>query len=128
MREFSIDVINRWVNFWNTYDLRQFENLFLWSNDVTYFSSEKYGLIKGYEALKKHHQGFDFVDGGKIQENRLWLEDLDIKKFYNTVVVCGIWFFKRVNSDNVQKGPVTVVYINSSESWKIAHMNFGNYK
>lgn len=48
--------------------MNQFEKLFLKDDRVTYFSSEKQGVIKGYEALLKHHEGFGFVKGGKVSE------------------------------------------------------------
>ena len=43
--------LDRWVELWNTYNLDMVEELFLTDDRVTYFSSEKRGLIEGYEAL-----------------------------------------------------------------------------
>jgi ketosteroid isomerase-like protein len=128
VKKFSMKIIDDWVKFWNTYDLNQAESLFLKDEKVTYFSSEKQGIIKGYEALVKHHEGFGFVNGGKAQSNKLWLEGMDVADFGDSVIVCAIWFFKRPNSESPQKGPVTIVYEMSPDGWRIAHANFGNYK
>jgi ketosteroid isomerase-like protein len=128
MAKFSSKTVYEWVKFWNTYDLDQVGNLFLRDGRVTYFSSEKQGVIKGYEALVKHHEGFGFVKGGKVQPNRLWLEGMDIEDFGDSAIVCAVWFFKRPNAENPQKGPVTIVYERTRDGWRIAHANFGNYK
>lgn len=128
MAKFNPKTIDEWVKFWNTYDLDQVEKLFLTDNRVTYFSSEKQGVIKGYEALVKHHEGFGFVRGGKKAANKLWLEGIDVEDFGDNAVVCAIWFFKRPTSESPQKGPVTLVYEQTRDGWRIAHANFGNYK
>jgi len=128
MAKFSSKTVYEWVKLWNTYDLDQVGNLFLRDGRVTYFSSEKQGVIKGYEALVKHHEGFGFVKGGKVQPNRLWLEGMDIEDFGDSAIVCAVWFFKRPNAENPQKGPVTIVYERTRDGWRIAHANFGNYK
>jgi ketosteroid isomerase-like protein len=122
------NTVDKWVRFWNTYDLDQVPMLFLMDSRVTYFSSEKQGIIKGYESLVKHHEGFGFIKGGKVQPNKLWLEDVDIEDFGDSAIVCAVWFFQRPNTDIPQKGPVTIVYERESGDWKIAHANFGNYK
>jgi ketosteroid isomerase-like protein len=125
---FNAKIVDDWVKFWNTYDLNQVERLFLKDDRVTYFSSEKQGVIKGFEALVKHHEGFGFVKGGKTQPNKLWLEGMDVEDFGDSAIVCAIWFFKRPNVETPQKGPVTIVYERRPEGWRIAHANFGNYK
>jgi ketosteroid isomerase-like protein len=128
VQKFNSTIINDWVRFWNTYDLNQVESLFLNDDRVSYFSSEKQGLIKGYQELIKHHEGFGFVIGGKVQANKLWLEEIDIEDFGDSALVAAVWFFKRPDVENPQMGPVTLVYQRTSEGWKIAHANFGNYK
>jgi len=125
---FDRKLVDEWVRFWNTYDLNQVERLFLKDSRVTYFSSEKQGVIKGFDALVKHHEGFGFVRGGKAQPNKLWLEDLDIEDFGDSALVCAIWFFKCPTSETPQKGPVTLAYVRTAEGWRIAHANFGNYR
>jgi ketosteroid isomerase-like protein len=125
---FNVKIVDDWVRFWNTYDINQMEKLFLKDARVTYFSSEKQGVIKGYDALVKHHEGFGFVLGGKTQANKLWLEGVDVEDFGDSAIVCAVWFFKRPNVETPQKGPVTIVYERTLKGWRIVHANFGNYK
>ena len=68
------ELVNSWTAMWNSYDLSMVDKLFLQDSRVSYFSSEREGLIKGFDAVREHHAGFGFVEGGKSQENRLWLE------------------------------------------------------
>ncbi len=117
--------VDEWVKMWNNYDLLEVKKLFLNSNKLTYFSSEKQGIIKGIDEVIKHHKGFGFVDGGKSQQNKLWFEDLTITPLGQSVVVTGIWFFKKPGK--LQKGPVTIVYLKQDNQFKIAHMHFANY-
>jgi len=58
-------VIAEWQTFWNTYDLHQMDKLFMNNDALTYFSSEKEGLIRGFDAMVEHHKGFGFVPGGE---------------------------------------------------------------
>jgi ketosteroid isomerase-like protein len=125
--EFDPKLVDKWVAVWNNYDLDQISKLFLNDERVTYFSSEKEGAVKGFEALMDHHRGFGFVEGGKASPNKLWLEDLDIAEFEGAAVVNGIWYFRRGGSDTDQKGPVTLVYVRIGEGFRIVHANFGNY-
>ncbi len=94
---------------------------------VTYFSSEYEGLIKGYDNLVKHHEGFGFVDGGKDTGSKLWLEDVEIEEFDDMVLVKADWLFLRKDAETPQKGPVTMVYIMYGDEYKIAHCHFSNY-
>lgn len=119
-------IVGEWVKSWNTYDLNEVDRLFLQNSKLTYFSSEKQGVIQGIEAVREHHKGFGFVEGGKEQSNKLWVEDLRTSTFGNTVVVTGIWFFQRADGSK-QRGPVTIVYVKVKDEFKIAHMNFSNY-
>ena len=48
-------VINKWLELWKTYDLNMLDDIFLQTEDLTYFSSEKEGLMIGYQHLKPHH-------------------------------------------------------------------------
>lgn len=124
------DLIGTWVAMWNSYDLFMVDKLFLTDSTVTYFSSEKEGLIRGIDAVREHHAGFGFVEGGKVQENRLWLEDVQTDIYGSAEVVTGIWFFRRgpEGSDDIQRGPVTFVYVQKVSEYRIAHVNFGNYE
>ena len=118
--------VEKWVKIWNTYDLNQVDELFLQDNRLTYFSSEREGILLGIDAIRKHHEGFGFVAGGKDQTNKLWVEDLHSVNFDSSVVVTGIWYFQRPDGTK-QRGPVTIVYIQQDDLFRIAHMNFSNY-
>ena len=126
-RDFDPGLIDAWVSFWNTYDLSQLDQLFVTDDRVSYFSSEKQGLIKGAAALRKHHEGFGFVPGGKVTSNKLSLEQVDIEAVGPGAIVTAIWRFERAGSDKIQKGPVTLVYAPVGDAYRIAHANFGNY-
>lgn len=119
--------LNEWVELWNTYNLDSVDNLFLQTDELSYFSSEKTGIIRGIDAVRDHHRGFGFVPGGKPSDSRLWLEEISADIFGNSALVTGIWYFQR-NTEAVQRGPVTILYVNRDAGLKIAHMNFGNYE
>jgi len=68
--------IGAWVSMWNTYDLNQVHKLFLNDPGITYFSSEKEGVVQGFDAVIEHHRGFGFVEGGNDTGNKLWVDDL----------------------------------------------------
>jgi ketosteroid isomerase-like protein len=123
---FSERIVDEWVEIWNNYNLDKVKELFLNDDRVTYFSSEKRGLIKGIDSLVAHHREFGFVEGGKETGNRLWLEDVDIKKFGDIAVVKADWIFQRKGSNKQQRGPVTIVYIKNN-GYRIAHAHFNNY-
>lgn len=125
--ELAERIVGEWVSFWNTYDLQLVEKLFLTDARVSYFSSEKQGVIRGIDALRQHHEGFGFVSGGKAHGNRLWLEDLHADVFGPVTIVTAIWHFQRQGSDSVQKGPVTLVYAQDGTRYRIAHGHFANY-
>jgi ketosteroid isomerase-like protein len=124
------ELIDSWVAMWNSYDLTTVSQLFLQDSRVSYFSSEKEGLIQGVEAVREHHVGFGFVDGGKIQENKLWVEDVQISNFGTAAVAAGIWYFQRGSNDagSAQKGPFTFVCVRQGQEWRLAHLNFSEYK
>lgn len=124
---FDPKLVEDWVSIWNSYDLSLVEELFLNDGRVTYFSSEKQGVVKGIDALIEHHHEFGFVEGGKDQPNSLWLEDTDIETFESSAVVTAIWCFRRGDAENVQRGSVTLVYVNTTYGYRIAHANFSNY-
>ena len=122
-------ILGRWVSMWNTYDLTLVDSLFLTDSRLTYFSSEKEGLIQGLEAVREHHVGFGFVEGGKEQENELWLDDLQTQSFGDVVAVEGVWYFRAASGDSAatQKGPVTFLYVLVADTYRIAHVHFANY-
>jgi hypothetical protein len=119
--------VDAWVKMWNSYDLDEVDRLFLQDQRLSYFSSEKEGVIQGIAAVREHHVGFGFVPGGKSQPNRLWLEEVQADEFADVVVVTAIWFFQKESGEE-QRGPVTIVYIPVEEGFRIAHMNFAEYQ
>jgi ketosteroid isomerase-like protein len=119
--------LENWVKLWNNFDLDQVRQLFLDDSRVTYFSSEKEGAVVGFDALLEHHREFGFVEGGKESPNRLWLEDIKIAVYEGSAVVTAIWYFRRGGSPEAQKGPVSLVYVESDDGYRIAHANFSNY-
>jgi len=123
------ETLASWTAFWNAYDLSAAEKLFLTDDRPSYFSSEKKGLIRGFNALLEHHKGFGFVPGGKAQDNRLWLEDVYIQAFGPTANVAARWLFdKNVGTEGpVQHGPVTFQLIKGDDGWRIAHAHFANW-
>jgi len=125
--DFNNQVINEWITIWNNYDLNMVDSLF--SKGVSYFSSEKEGIILGLEQVRDHHKSFGFVPGGKKQVNKLWLEDIQTTRFNNTYILTAIWFFEKESDTGtvIQKGPVSFVYVYEEAKFKIAHVNFSNY-
>jgi hypothetical protein len=125
---FDAEVINAWVGMWNSYDLDLVDRLFLTDSLVTYISSEREGVIAGIDSLREHHRGFGFVSGGKETATELWLEDLHVSEHARATVVSGTWYFRRdPNADEIQRGPVTLVYMRVGDQHRIAHAHFSNY-
>ena len=123
-------LVDDWVAMWNAYDLDGVEDLFLDEPGLTYFSSEREGVIRGIAALMEHHQGFGFIPGGMEQPNRLWVEDLGVDLFGDAAVLTGIWSFRRGGegaAGPVQRGPVTFVSLFRQGRWWFVHMHFANY-
>jgi ketosteroid isomerase-like protein len=121
--------VDAWVELWNTYDLSRLEELFLWDSTVTYFSSEREGVIQGPAGLREHHRGMGFVDGGKPAEQELWVEDVESGVYGSTAIVTAVWFFgdRGDPAESVQRGPMTMVYVRANGGYRIAHMHFANY-
>ena len=111
---------------WNRFDLDRVDALFVRDARVTYFSSEKPGIIAGIDALREHHRGFGFVPGGADKGSRLWLESTTAHTYGRVVLVTATWFFQRRGSDKAQRGPVTLVLVNDSGGCRIAHAHFAN--
>jgi len=122
-------LVDTWVAMWNSYDLDQVRELFLTDGRLTYFSSEREGVIHGMEELLDHHQGFGFEAGGAPRSARLWVEDLETTRFDDMAVLTGIWFFQQgaEESDLPQRGPVTFVCVLQEGRWWFVHMNFSTY-
>ncbi len=119
-------VVGEWVNMWNRYDLSQVDGLFLDSDDLSYFSSDREGIIKGFVAVREHHRRFGFVPGGKKHGNKLWAEKLEAFPVDSVIVVTGIWHFRQVMGRH-QWGPFTFVYVKREERFLLAHAHFAKY-
>ena len=53
-KEFNTqELVDSWASVWNSNDLSLVERLFLTDSYVTYFSTEKEGLIRGINAIRK---------------------------------------------------------------------------
>jgi hypothetical protein len=118
-----------WVRLWATYDLSLVDELFLNDETVTYLSSEKRGLIRGIDAVREHHRGFGFVEGGTTPDNELWVEDIVSNVYGTTAVVTGVWFFgdRAQDRESLQQGPMTLVYALEGNEYRLAHLHFANY-
>ena len=121
--------VEAWVELWSTRDLALVDELFLNDSSVTYFSSEREGLIQGFAAVRAHHEGFGFVDGGTEPEQELWVEDVRSSAFEGVAVVGAIWLFgdRSAPPEGISRGPMTAVYIWSGDRYRIAHMHFAEY-
>ena len=119
-------VIGEWVEMWMQYDLSKIDELFLESDDLTYYSSEKQRVMKGLEAVKEHHRGYGFVPGGKKHGNKIWAENLEATPIDNVVAVTGIWHYRQVMGAH-QWGSFSFVYVNKDDRFLLAHLHFGRY-
>ena len=122
-------LLDAWVAMWNSYELDRVHTLFLDDARLSYFSSEREGVIRGMTALVEHHEGFGFAPGGAERASRLWLEELHIDQFGDAAVATAIWFFQSAAGapGEPQRGPVTFVCVRESGEWRFAHMNFSEY-
>lgn len=125
----SVSLIARWTRFWNRYYLDELEALFVMDERVTYFSSEKQGLLRGPTALRQHHSGFGFVPGGKVSANALWLEQIAEDRLdRGATLITAIWCFRRAATpDVIQRGPLSAVVIRTPRGPRFVHMNFSTY-
>lgn len=122
--------VDRWVAMWNTYDLHTVRELFLMDDAVTYFSSERDGLLVGPDTLLAHHAAMGFVEGGREPAQELWVEDVRASAFGPAAVVTATWFFgdRRAPADSIQYGPMTAVYVWAGDRYRIVHMHFADYR
>lgn len=121
------ETLDDWVAMWNSYDLDEVRRLFVIDETVTYFSSERDGLIQGIDELVEHHEGFGFRPGGAETESRLWLEDVNGRWDGSTAVVMATWLFGGAEADGPpQAGPVTFVVVHREGAYRILHAHFAN--
>ena len=123
-------LLQNWVDMWNTCDLSQIDALFLTDQHLTYFSSETQGLIVGIDAVREHHVGFGFEPGGAQKNTKLWLDHIHTEFYSAVAVVTALWYFEKGPPDNrqTQIGPVTIIYTPTQTGYRIAHMNFAEYQ
>jgi hypothetical protein len=71
-----------------------------------------------------------FVAGGEAPAQELWVGDAHASVFGPTAVVTAKWYFgdRTAPPDSVQRGPMTAVYVWSSDRYRIAHMHFADYE
>jgi imidazolonepropionase-like amidohydrolase len=121
-------LLDAWIGMWRRYDLDWVEELFVPDDALTYFASDREGLIEGIDAVRAYHADVGFVPGGFAPENELWLEQVTIADFGESAVVGAMWYFgNRVNRLAAARGPMTMVLASTSSGFKISHLNFGNY-
>jgi ketosteroid isomerase-like protein len=122
--------IDEWVAMWNSYDLDLVDELFVTNSTVSYLSSEREGAIIGIDAVREHHAGFGFVSGGEPPEATLWMEDVEVTMPGDIAIVTGTWYFRRGSdgTGELQRGPVTFVYVPTAEGYRIAHAHFSDYQ
>jgi hypothetical protein len=118
--------VRAWIDMWNRFDLDRVDALFLRDARLTYFSSERPGLISGIDALRQHHRGFGFAPGGADRGSRLWLEAVQAHTYGGVVVVTATWLFQRAGAGAAQRGPVTLILVNEGGACRIAHAHFAN--
>ena len=121
--------VDRWVALWEEYDLDRLPHVFLWDSSLTYFSSERVGLIRGADAVREHYRSMGFVEGGRAATQSLWIEEMHASVFQDAAVVTAVWLFgdRDAESNSWQLGPMTAVYRWDGGRWRIAHMHFANY-
>lgn len=119
-------LIRAWVAAWNSYDLNEVMCLFADDDRLTYFSSEKPGLICGYQAVAEHHRGFGFVENGKPSMNKLWLDKIGYSQVGDATIITALWYFQKPSGPR-QWGPVTFVSICERVSSRFLHVQFASY-
>jgi len=127
-RRTPASTLRAWTLAWNAYDLDLAGRLFAANPEPTYFSSEVPRRIAGYDAVLAHHKSFSFVAGGKTSDNRLWLENLEVRETGDVAVATADWLFDRdlAGTGPAQRGPVTFVLVRQADGWLIIHAHFAN--
>jgi len=122
------DLVDSWLDMWQTFDLDRVRDLFLDDDALTYFPSDTEGLIVGIDAVLNYHEGLGFSAGGFQPDSELWLEDVTIANLEESAVIGAIWYFgSRANRPAAGRGPLTMVLTRTSAGLRISHVHFGNY-
>ena len=122
------DLLEGWLAMWRRYDLDRVADLFVNDDALTYFPSDREGLIEGFLAVREYHEGLGFVAGGFQPESEMWLEQVTVADFDESAVIGAVWYFgTRVNRRAAGRGPLTMVLARTDLGFRISHLNFGNY-
>jgi len=105
------------------------DELFLNDSTSSYFSSEREGLMIGFPAIREHHAGFGFVPGGATSTDELWLQDVHVSSHGASAIVAATWYFgdRQGSPEDIQRGPMTALYVFDGTDYEIAHMHFSTY-
>lgn len=121
-------LLETWLDMWRRYDLDRVDQLFVSDDALTYFASDREGLLEGVDAVREYHAGLGFVAGGFQPGQELWLEQVTISDFGESAVIGAVWYFgHRVNRQAAGRGPLTMVLTRTPSGLRISHVNFGNY-
>jgi len=121
-------LLDAWLGRWRRYDLDLVSELFVDGDSLTYFASDREGLIAGLEGVRAYHVDTGFVPGGFQPDGELWLEQVTIADFGESAVIGAVWYFgSRVDRPAAGHGPLTMVLTRTPVGFRISHLNFGNY-
>jgi imidazolonepropionase-like amidohydrolase len=121
-------VVEGWLSMWREYDLDRLSELFVNDDALSYFPSDREGVIEGFAAVEEYHRGLGFTSGGFEPENEMWLEQVTISDFDDSAVVTAVWHFgARLTRRIVGRGPLTMVIVRTGTGFRISHIAFGNY-
>jgi imidazolonepropionase-like amidohydrolase len=121
-------VLDGWVEMWREYDLDRVSELFVNDDALTYFASDREGVIQGFGPVLEYHRGLGFTPGGFDPENELWIEDVTLSDFEESAVVSAVWHFgTRLTRRITGRGPFTMVIARTASGYRISHVNLGNY-
>jgi hypothetical protein len=122
-------LLDSWLAMWRRYDLDLVADLFVNDDALTYFPSDREGLIEGFQAVREYLEGLGFVSGGFQPESEMWLEQVTVSDFGESAVVSAVWYFgNRLNRRAAGRGPLTMALARVGEGFRISHINFGNYQ
>jgi len=121
-------LLDNWVAMWREYDLDRVADLFVVDDALTYFPSDREGVIQGYSAVHAYLAGLGFISGGFEPQNEMWFEQIAVSDFGESAVVSAVWYFgDRLNRRAARRGPLTLALARVGDGVRISHANFGNY-
>ena len=121
-------LLDSWTAMWSNYDLDLVDDLFLMDEALTFFPSDREGLIEGYSAVFGYLADLGFLPGGFDPPNEMWFEQITVSDFSESAVASAVWFFgDRLNRTAARRGPLTLALTRVGNGLRISHVNFGNY-